>query len=183
MVLGSFFSFLVSEILFLYFNVRGTSIFPENLIVCVAVLSIFLAFEQIFFSTEVAFLTSFTSIITLIAIMNYLFGSSIDPSILAGIIGWPPLSERGYAGRVFFDYLIIGLGGGLLLVLILNGVYDFFRKAREISIGQAILRSRKAFSQSISRIVETFDKHPWLVTLLIGIISLLVGIFIGMLRG
>jgi len=131
---------------------------------------------EILFAREILAVTSFSSIIALIFIVNYLFESSTNPSILSGFLGWPPQSG---ANRVFFDYVIIGLGGGLVWLLLFMSLVDFFRKAREISLHQALLRSGKTFSAGIFQIVDTFDRHPWLVTLLIGIITLLVGILIG----
>lgn len=169
MGVGSLFSFFISEVLFLYFLERGVSRFPETLIVCLVVISTGLCLESIFFPPEVLFLTSSTSVITLIAIVSYLFGSSTDPSILANFF------TIGGETRILEDYLVIGLLGSLMWVILLTGIYDFLRKIRKISISGVYL----AFSTTISRITSFFDKHPWFATILVGIITLLVGILIG----
>jgi len=168
---SSLFSFLISEVLFLYFLRAGISKFPENLIVCLGVLSIFFGLETLLFSDEILMLTSLTSGVAIVFIVNCLFGSSPNPSILADYLNLE-------GGDLFLDSISIGLAGPLSWLLFLRGIYGFLSKARKLSIRQAYL----SLSANASRIVTFFDKHPWVATVLIGFISLLVGVLIGMLR-
>lgn len=169
--MSSVYSFFISEIVFLYFLLNGISKFPENLIVCLVVLSIGVGFADIFSSDSVVLLTLCTSAITLVFIFNYLFGSSPNPSIV------------GTADGIFIDFIAFGLLGPIVWFVFLETVskttYDILRKTKKISLRQAY----SSFSKNIASIVNFFDKHPWIITVLASLFTLLLGILIGALRG
>lgn len=169
--MSSIFSFFISEMLFLYFLNGGISRFPENIVVCMFVLTVGLGLIRRFLSGTTAILTFYTSSLTLIFILNWFFGSSTDPSIIANFIHL----ERDKDTRMLFDFLIIGLAGNTLWLIFSLSLYDFIGKVREMSIRNVFL----SFRANITRIIKFFDLHPWLATILIGIITLLVGIVIG----
>ena len=173
---SSIFSFFISEVLFLYFLKVGISKFPENLIVCLAVLSIVLGLQARFFTSEIRLVTLFTSAVTLTFIVNYLFGSSTNPSIFYEyIFQITPSAED----AIFIDYGVFGFIAPPLWLIFLDFMYNLLIKARKISMRQAYL----TLHTKVSRVVDFFDKHPWFVTGLISLIALLVGILIGTGKG
>jgi len=156
---------------------RWISTFPENLIICLLVLSIAFYLESIFFPIEITILTFYTSLMTLIFIVNYLLGTSTDPSIITNYIFLEEI-ERG-PPTIFLDYTLVGLGLGSVWLIFLILIRDFFKRARKMSIRQVF----GEFRINLSRVVGFFDAHPWFVTILIGTITLLVGILIGTWKG
>ena len=173
---SSFFSFLTSEAVFMYFLKVGISKFPENLIVCLAVLSIVLGLQTKFFASETRLVTLFASAVTLTFIVNYLFGSSTNPSIFSDyILHRTPSAED----AIIIDYGVFGFIVPTFLLGFLDFSYSLLIKARKISIGQAYL----ILHTKVSRAVDFFDRHPWFATGLISLIALLVGILIGTGKG
>jgi hypothetical protein len=173
---GTLFSFLTSEIIFLYLSGGGISRFPENLVICISVLTVAFVLESFFFPDEIAILALYSSLFSVIFMVDYLFGSSTDPSILAGFFN---LTRSAAGDAAFFDFIALGLVGGSLWIASIAILSDFANKARKLSIRQAF----SALREDLTRIVILFDKHPWIAPVLIGLASLIVGILIGLLGG
>jgi len=169
----SIFSFIISEAVFFYLLRGGISRFPENVVVGLIVLSIGLGLISIFAHEAVVFLTSATSVLTIIAIVNFLLGSSTDPHFL-------PISNT-----LQGDFLF-GLIGALGWVALLTSASNFLRK-RKISKSQAyVLLSLVEgsvlfyFAYVYSELVIIFfDQHPWFATLLVGVSSSVAAYIIG----
>lgn len=172
---SSVFSFLISEVLFLYFLFCGVSGFPRNIVVIILLLSIGYTLIGKFYSGSVGSLTYYTSILTLIFMVNWFFQSSTDPSILAVFFN----VERGGDQRILLDYLVIGLVGGTIWLGLLASFLGFLGTVRKMSIRDGFLLLRT----SVSRIVEFFDAHPWLAPVLLSVATLLVGFLIGIQKG
>jgi hypothetical protein len=164
------FAFALSESLFFYLLARGLR-YPESIIVLMLVLSATFIITAKCFSIEIAILTFYVSIITVIFIVDWFFGSSANPSIIHDYFGvtYPSGLDIGS------DFLLIGLLGGGIWMAFLSGAQNAINQLRKMPIKDI----RFPLRSQISKLTEFFDKHPWFITLLMSVITLIIGLIIG----
>jgi len=164
----------LSEIIFFYFLDQGTLRFPENMLVPVIVLSVGFVLIARYASLVTAILTFYTSALAIILIIDWFHGNSADPSILRDYLGIT-FSDGQQGQGIANDFIIIGLAGGSVWMIFLSAFQSTVHKMRNMSIKDI----RFPLRSSISKLTKFFDKHPWLATILMSVITLLIGLVIG----
>jgi len=164
-------AFVLSELIFFYFLDRGFLRYPENVLVPMFVLSVAFILIMRYLSFETAIMTYYASIIAVIFIVDLYFGSSVNASILRDYLSIPASGGRGYEN----DILILGFGGGTFWMGLILASQSAIEKLRKMPIKDARLPLRSG----ISKLTEFFDRHPWLVTVIMSVITLLIGLIIG----
>jgi hypothetical protein len=165
---------VLSELFFLLLVNQEALKYPENVFVTVFILSLGFGLISRYLSWEKAVLTFYASTIAVIFVVDWIFGSSADPSIIRDYFGLSIPSGEG----VFYDFLGIGLVGGGLWMMLLTASKGAIDKLRR----RPIKGVRLSLQSSISRLIGFFDTHPWLATILMGVITLVIGIIIGRLN-
>jgi hypothetical protein len=175
---GILFSFIISEAIFLYLLQPAFEGFPQNLLGVLVFLSISFVLIRKFVSVETALLSFYTSLLALVLIINWFVGDPAYPSILskyaAGV-----LTFKGSSDALVGDFLVIGLIGGSIWLGVLEGTLGIMTKLNKISVKEMPDAVHSKIRVIGENAVGRFDKHPWMATIIMGIITLILGLIIG----
>lgn len=164
-IVASFLSFLISESAYLFLLNISTSNF--HLILVISLMSIIAgtAIVDLLFSDEIAIITLLSSASTIAIIINFIFSNSPKPQFFP-----------------FGDSMVSDAGIMMLLSIIsyffLNGIYDRARSkkmsTKHICMLILVVGSLVAMIgiyPYYHPLVSFFDDHPWIIAILVSIIS------------
>jgi hypothetical protein len=164
----AFLSFLISESVYLLLLYAGPLNFPGSLIYCLVPVIAGTAIVDKFFSDEVTALTLLSSALGSIAVVDFLFGSSPSPTLFS------------FTGSVMGDALVMAIGAltaygiarflySLVATRKISGKYFALTVVALSALGAVVL-----IYVYQSFVMEFFDQHPWLATILAVIVSSVV---------
>ena len=176
MIETSFLSFLILELVYLFFLRIGSPKFPESLLACLAILIVGTALVRKFFAETVTLLTLACVAAGTAIMIDLLFGNSPTPH--------------------FFPFADSFQVDAIMMLLVTFFTYAFLNYLYSRIIARRMSRKHVALTFSVvgvlvsaaiayqyhSWLVAVFDEHPWAITILVGAATAIGSYFLGTRR-